>query len=257
MDLRTLGTTGLHVAPIGFGAFKIGRNEKIKYAEGYELPSDDEVDALLARLLDAGINLIDTAPAYGTSEEQIGRFLKASGRRDDIVLATKVGEQFHNGVSHYAFDRQSIEDSLDASLRRLQTDHLDLVCVHSDGRDEAILQESDVLEVLTERQARGDVAHIGFSGKTLAGHRLCLNSHPTVAVLMIELSPLEHEQRPLLREAGERGVGILVKKGLAAGRAPAEEAIPWILDHPEVASLLIGSLSAEHMTHNLRLASRG
>ena len=65
MVYRRLGRTGLNVSPIGFGAFKIGRNEQIKYPKGYELPDDDSTDALLNGVLDLGVNLIDTAPAYG------------------------------------------------------------------------------------------------------------------------------------------------------------------------------------------------
>ena len=93
MDMRPLGDTGLVVSVIGFGAFKIGRNQKTKYAEAYDLPEQPEVDALLDRLIEEGISLIDTAPAYGCSEERIGRWLKRSGARDRIVLATKVGER--------------------------------------------------------------------------------------------------------------------------------------------------------------------
>ena len=70
MELRPLGTTGLDVAPIGFGAFKIGRNQKTKYAVDYDLPTDREVESLLGGP-DAGINLIDTAPATA-SERRIG-----------------------------------------------------------------------------------------------------------------------------------------------------------------------------------------
>ena len=205
-------------------------------------------------LLDAGINLIDTAPAYGTSEEQIGRYLKASGRRGEVVLATKVGEQFESGNSRYLFDRTSIGQSIDNSLRRLRTDRLDVVSVHSDGSDLEILHETDVLEILAERKVRGDLAHVGFSGKTLTGNLACLEPDTGIEVLMLELNPLEMEYETLLAKAAERGTGILVKKGLAAGQIPAQEAIPWILNHPEVASILVGSLSLEHMLTNLQIA---
>jgi aryl-alcohol dehydrogenase-like predicted oxidoreductase len=255
MELRPLGTTGLDVSPIGFGAFKIGRNQKIKYESSYELPSYAEVDALLGGLLDAGINLFDTAPAYGSSESQIGRFLAGNSRREEVVLCSKVGEQFVEGTSIHAFDRASVTRSLDESLRSLRTARIDVVNVHSDGNDLAILRESDVLEVLAERKDLGDIGHVGFSGKTLEGHRACLEEHSSIEVLMVELNPLERAHEELLAAAAERGVGILVKKGLAAGKIPAETAIPWILGHPEVASILVGSRSLEHMRANLDLAS--
>src|SRR5690348_3747969 len=97
MVRRTLGKTGLSVSPIAFGAFKIGRNEKIKYAQGYPLPTEEETARLLNGLLDLGINLIDTAPAYGLSEERIGRHI--SRRRGEFILSTKFGETFENGKS--------------------------------------------------------------------------------------------------------------------------------------------------------------
>jgi len=92
LRLRPLGRTGFAISPIGFGAFKIGRNQKTKYSAAYDLPSDEQVAELLDGLLALGINYIDTAPAYGTSEERIGRAI--AGRRAEFVLATKVGETF-------------------------------------------------------------------------------------------------------------------------------------------------------------------
>ena len=130
MDLRPLGTTGLEVSPIGFGAFKIGRNQKTKYDHHYELPDQQEVDELLHALLESGITLLDTAPAYGCSEDRIGRFLRHSGARDRVVLATKVGERFEDGRSSWEFDRRSVDASIDRSLQALGTDRLDVVNVH-------------------------------------------------------------------------------------------------------------------------------
>src|SRR5207244_10288648 len=75
MVLRALGKTGLKVTPISFGAFKIGSNEKTKYEQNYPLPSEEETSRLLNGVLDLGINLIDTAPAYGLSEQRIGRHI--------------------------------------------------------------------------------------------------------------------------------------------------------------------------------------
>ena len=253
MELRTLGATGVQVSPIGFGAFKIGRNQKTKYAEHYDLPDEASVHRLLEGVLDAGITLLDTAPAYGSSEVRLGRYLKASGRRDDVVLSTKVGERFEDGVSRYAFDRDSVTRSIDESLRRLETDRLDLVCVHSNGDDLEIIEKTDVLEVLAERQRRGDIRLIGFSGKSLAGHLACLEPARGVQVLMVELNPLEDAQAPLLDPASKAGIGVIVKKGLASGRLSASDALPWLLAHQELASVVVGGLSLEHIRENVRL----
>src|SRR5687768_4809484 len=101
MQHRILGKTGRLVSPIGFGAFKIGRNQGIKYPSGYALPDDVAVERLLNGVLDLGINLIDTAPAYGISEQRIGQFL--SHRRNEFTLSTKVGETFEDGHSRYEY----------------------------------------------------------------------------------------------------------------------------------------------------------
>src|SRR5205814_1026963 len=111
------------------GSFKIGRNQKIKYAQGYDLPDDAAAGRLLNGVLDLGINLIDTAPAYGIAEERIGRFI--SHRRREFRLCTKVGETFANGESNYDFSAAAVTASVERSLSLLQTDVLDLVLIHS------------------------------------------------------------------------------------------------------------------------------
>ena len=99
---RPLGSTGLLVSPIGFGAFKIGRNREDQVSGRVRIAERRRTSTgCLNGLLDLGINYIDTAPAYGVSEERIGRVLRH--RRSEFVLATKVGETFADGVSHYDF----------------------------------------------------------------------------------------------------------------------------------------------------------
>jgi aryl-alcohol dehydrogenase-like predicted oxidoreductase len=133
---------GLKVSPISFGAFKIGRNEKIKYEQGYALPSEDETSRLLNGVLDLGINLIDTAPAYGISEQRIGRHI--SSRRREYFLSSKVGETFAKGNSTYDFSARAVTDSIERSLTRLKTSFVDFLFIHSDGgklkRDDAAMQ---------------------------------------------------------------------------------------------------------------------
>ncbi len=248
---RSLGRTGLTVSPVGFGAFKIGRNEGIKYADGYDLPDDDSCARLLNDVLDLGIDLIDTAPAYGVSEERIGRHL--AGRRDEFTLTTKAGETFENGVGRYDFSAESIDASVDRSLSRLRTDRLDVVFVHSDGDDQAILDTGDALDVLVRRRDRGDIRSIGFSGKTVEGH-LAAIATGVVDCLMVEYHELDPTQGPVLKTAADSGVGVLVKKGLASGRLTPETAIPFCLSGPAVASIVIGSLRRDNLARNLEIA---
>ncbi|GAB4142659.1 MAG: aldo/keto reductase [Planctomycetaceae bacterium] len=251
MQSRQLGRTGLSVSPVGFGAFKIGRNQGIKYPSGYDLPSEQDVSILLNRVLDAGIRYIDTAPAYGLSEKRIG---KAIGhRRAEFTLSTKVGETFENGRSTYDFSAKAIRESVQRSLKRLQTDILDAVFLHSDGNDLKILNETEAVSTLVSLKEQGLIRAVGLSGKTIEGARSALE---WADVLMVEyhLEDISHSE--LLSEAHKAGIGIVVKKGLAAGRIAPHEAIPFVLKNPAVTSLVIGGLNINHLRENIAIAER-
>jgi aryl-alcohol dehydrogenase-like predicted oxidoreductase len=247
--LRPLGRSGFSLSPIGFGAFKIGRNQKTKYSSSYELPSDEQLATLLNGLLDLGINYIDTAPAYGTSEERIGRAI--AGRRSEFVLATKVGETFEAGVSHYEFSTEAIRNSVARSLERLKSPTIDVLLLHSDGRDEWIQSQTDAVPTLQDLKQKGLARAIGLSGKTVAGARQALE---WADVLMVEYHLRDRSHESLIAEAAARGVGVVVKKGLASGELPAGEAIGFVLDNPHVTSLVVGGLSLEHFRDNLAIA---
>ncbi len=249
MDHRPLGNTGLRVTPIGFGAFKIGRNVGAKYGAHYELPSDRDVETLLNGVLDLGINYIDTAPAYGMSEERIG---KAIGRRrDEFVISTKVGEQFEGGKSMFDFSRRAIEASVMRSRQCLRTDVLDIVFVHSDGRDLDIIERGETLDALLDMRERGVVRAVGLSGKTVEGARAAMKM---CDVLMIEYHANDTSHAAVIAECAERGVGVVIKKGLASGTLPPAHAIPFVLGTPGVSSMVIGGLNLAHMADNVRIA---
>ena len=249
--LRPLGRTGFSISPIGFGSFKIGRNQKTKYAAPYDLPSDEQVSELLNGLLDLGINYIDTAPAYGTSEERIGRAI--AGRRSEFVLATKVGETFEAGGSSYDFSGDAIRASVNRSLERLKTPAIDVLLLHSDGRDAWIQTQTDAVPTLQELKRRGLVRAIGLSGKTVDGARQALE---WADVVMVEYHLRDRSHEALIAESAARGVGILVKKGLASGELPAADAIRFVLDNARVTSLVVGGLSLDHFRENLSTAQR-
>ncbi|MGQ0634982.1 MAG: aldo/keto reductase [Planctomycetaceae bacterium] len=248
---RPLGRTGLTVSPIGFGAFKIGRNEGTKYPAGYELPDDAAVDRLLNGALDLGVTHIDTAPAYGTSEERIGRFL--GGRRREFVLSTKVGEIFENGRSRYDFSDTAIRASVEQSLARMQTDVLDVIFIHAPADDVGVMRETDAVATLADLKRAGAVRAIGLSAKTIAGANHALD---WADVLMVEYHPLDLSFAPVISAAAARDVGVVVKKGLASGCLPAETAIPLILKTPGVTNLVIGGLNLDHLRQNVELARR-
>src|SRR3990167_7608998 len=92
LQKRSLGQTGIEVSVIGLGTVKFGRNQGVKYPVSFQLPSDQELEVLVNTAFDLGMNLLDTAPAYGMSEERLGKLLQS--KRPDWVISTKVGEEF-------------------------------------------------------------------------------------------------------------------------------------------------------------------
>jgi aryl-alcohol dehydrogenase-like predicted oxidoreductase len=252
VDHRRLGRTGFALSPIGFGAFKIGRNQGIKYAQSYELPDMRDVERLLNGVLDLGINYIDTAPAYGLSEERIGAAI--SHRKSDFILSTKVGETFVGGQSIFDFSGRAVRESIARSRKRLRIDALDLVIVHSDGDDLRIINETDVVPVLQDLKDQGVVKAIGFSGKTVEGARAAIAGGWADAIMVeYHLNDRSHEQ--VLLEAAGRGIGVVVKKPLASGALKPRHAIPFILQNRSVASLVIGGLNLAHVRENIEIGS--
>jgi aryl-alcohol dehydrogenase-like predicted oxidoreductase len=207
---------------------------------------------LLEGLLDLGINYIDTAPAYGLSEERIGRCL--ASRRREVVLATKVGETFSEGISQYDFTSDRLRASVERSLARLKADVIDVLLLHSDGRDAWIQTETDAVSVLQKLKDRGLVRSIGLSGKTVEGARQALE---WADVLMVEYHIEDRSHEALIDQAAQSGVGVVVKKGLASGHLPAGEAIRFVLGNPHVAALVVGGLNLAHFRDNVRLANGG
>lgn len=246
MHTSPLGRTGLRVSPVGFGAFKIGRNQKTKYANAYDLPSDHEAERLLNQVLDLGVTHVDTAPAYGCSEERVGRFL--SHRRHEFVLSTKIGEEFVDGESSYDFSAAAIRNSVARSLSRLRTDVLDIVFVHSDGNDLEIQQSSDAVGTLLTLKAKGLMRTVGFSGKTVEG---CRAAVAWADVLMLEYHPGDTSMDPVISEAARRGVGVVVKKPLASGKLNPADALRFVLSRDGISNAVVGTLNTDHLRANV------
>ena len=255
MDLRPLGSTDLPVSPLGLGTVKLGRNQAVKYPEPFDLPSDADARTLLDTAAELGINLLDTAPAYGSAEARLGGLL--AGQRDRWVLSTKVGEEFEDGRSRFDFSPEHTLASIDRSLARLRTDRLDIVLVHSDGNDLAALDRG-VMDALARAKDKGKARAIGFSPKTDEGARAAM---PLSDVLMLTLNPAEPEMLPIVREARAAGVGVLIKKGLSSGHLPTgenpvETALRSLLTEPGVSSVVVGTINPVHLRHNAAAAER-
>ena len=151
MEYRNLGRTGVRVAPVALGTFNFGGRTPAAEAE-----------KILQRALDAGINLVDTADSYwqGESERIVGQALAASGRRDDVVLATKVHYPTGDRPNDRGNSRLHIMRACEASLRRLQTDHIDLYQIH---RPDPAVPVEETLRALTDLVRQGKVRYIGCS----------------------------------------------------------------------------------------------
>ena len=234
---------------LGFGAFKIGRNEGIKYPTPYDLPTDNEVSLLLNGVLDLGCNLIDTAPAYGLSEERIGNAI--GHRRQEFFLSTKVGETFEAGKSTFDYTATGVTTSLERSLRRLKTDYLDVVFIHSNGEDLSILTDTDAVDVLQRMRQLGMVRRIGLSGKTIEGAQQAMD---WADALMVEYNLRDSSHHELIAQAAARGIAVFVKKGLGSGNFPPADYIRLVLENPGVTSLIVGGLNLNHFEHNWRVA---
>jgi aryl-alcohol dehydrogenase-like predicted oxidoreductase len=151
MQYRPLGKTGIKVTPYCLGAMMFG---------GLGNPDHDDCIRIIHRALDSGINFIDTADRYsrGESEEIVGKALK--GRRDNIVLATKVHGPMGEDPNQQGNSRRWIMQAVEASLRRLQTDHIDLYQIHRPAPDTDI---EETLSALTDLVRAGKVRAIGSS----------------------------------------------------------------------------------------------
>ncbi|WP_236211275.1 aldo/keto reductase [Metapseudomonas otitidis] len=254
---RPLGDTGLRVSPLGLGTVKLGRDQGVKYPSGFTIPDDVEARQLLALARDLGINLIDTAPAYGRSEERLGPLLR--GQRQDWVIVSKVGEEFEAGQSHFDFSPAHTRRSVERSLQRLETDVIDLVLVHSDGNDVAVLRDSGVYETLAELKQAGKIRAFGLSGKTVDGGLLALERGDCA---MVTYNLNEQGERPVLDYAAQHAKGLLVKKGLASGHVclapgvdPVRASFELIFGHPGVTSAIIGTINPLHLSHNVATAA--
>lgn len=249
---RPLGQSGPMVSPLGLGTVKLGRNQGVKYPAGFELPDDSSALNLLALARDLGINLLDTAPAYGLSEERLGKLLQ--GQRNDWVIVSKVGEEFEQGRSWFDFSAAHTRFSVERSLKRLNTDFIDMVLVHSDGNDMHVLQHTDVYSTLAQLKQEGKIGQIGFSGKTIAGGLLALEQGDCA---MVTYNLNEQDEKPVLDYAAEHGKAILIKKALASGHIcldpsinPIRASFDLVLGHPGTTSAVVGTITPKHLQEN-------
>jgi aryl-alcohol dehydrogenase-like predicted oxidoreductase len=206
MDLRTLGRTGVKVSPLCLGAMMFG---------SWGNPDHDDSIRIIHRALDAGINFIDTADVYSRGEsEQIVAKALAGGRRDDVVLATKVHGEMGDDPNQRGNSRRWIMRAVEDSLRRLKTDWIDLYQIHRPSDDTDI---GDTLSALTDLVRAGKVRYIGSS------------TYP--ASQIVEAQWVSRERR-LERFATEQPPYSMLVRGIEADVLPSAlrhgiGVIPW------------------------------
>lgn len=224
MQYRNLGKTGIKVTPYCLGAMMFG---------GMGNPDHDDAVRIIHKALDFGINFIDTADRYsgGESEEIVGKALK--GRRDNIVLATKVYGPMGSDPNQQGNSRRWIIQEVEASLRRLQTDHIDLYQIHRPAPDTDI---EETLSALTDLMRAGKVRAIGSSTFPASDmvEAQWVAERRGLARFRTEQPPYSILSRGIEREvlpvAQKYGMGVLVwsplAKGLLTGRYRKGQPLP-------------------------------
>ena len=258
LDQRNpIAATGVSVSPIGLGTVKLGRDKGVKYPNDFKIPDDKQALELLAQAWELGINLIDTAPAYGTSEERLGLLLPKLNK--EWILATKVGEIFDNstGESAYNFSPEFITTSIKQSLKKLRRDVLDIVLIHSDGNDVEIIQQG-ALDVLADLKQQGLIRATGMSTKTVQGGLLALQ-HSDLAMVMHNLE--YQDEQKVIEQAALDDKGIFIKKAFASGHLTnnkqtdtVQASFDFIYQQAAVSSIIIGTITPAHLEDNVNKA---
>lgn len=281
METRRFGKTGREVSVVGFGGAPIGILET----------EQKQAADILNMLLDAGVNLIDTAAMYRGSEEAIGRAV--GHRREEYVLVTKCGEP-GAGPDSPAWSPQNLSATIERALRRLQTERIDVMLLHSCTQE--TLERGDALAALMKARREGKVRFVGYSGDNEAAAFAA--GLPDIAVIETSINICDQTNIDLvLPKAQEYDVGVIAKRPIAnaawkdlseqpgfyaqyaktyTGRLAAmritpqdlgfdgdpndvwpEIALRFTLSQPGVHTAIIGTTSVQHARANLAAAARG
>jgi aryl-alcohol dehydrogenase-like predicted oxidoreductase len=279
MKKVAFGRTGFDVSPLGFGAAPIG----------YLKTEQDRVGQILNALLDEGVNLIDTAASYPGAEEVIARTV--GHRRDEFVLVSKCGGPVPHAKGK-AWSAQLVRDTVDASLRRLNTDRIDVMLLHS--CDLGTLRDGEALGELVRARDAGKVRFAGYSGDNEAAAWAA--QHQDIAVVETSVSFVDQANvDAVLPHARTNRVGVLAKRpignsvwrglenfsgiypayvrpyrerfeklglspqalGFAGEQDWAELALRFTLSQPGVHVAIIGTTNPDNARSNIQAADKG
>ncbi|HEU0075943.1 MAG TPA: aldo/keto reductase [Dehalococcoidia bacterium] len=275
---RTLGKTGFEATILGFGAMELrggGRGPAI---------TDEQAETILNAVLDHGINFIDTSIDYGRSEELIGKYI--SHRRDEFFLASKCGCVVDGQQGEHIHTAENIRKGVENSLKRLNTDHLDLVQFHRSLTREEFEKDGALQEALKLRDD-GKVRFVGVSG-TLPNLVEQIDMG-IFAAFQIPYSALQREHEDVIQKAADTGHGTIIRGGVARG-APTdwnrtnymvpgetmkdrwevakldelldgmsrmEFTLRFTLSHPGLTTTIVGTRNPDHLKDNIEAAMKG
>lgn len=282
METTDFGKTGLEITRLGLGLAEISRQERSKVVA--------EADRVLNAALDGGINFLDTAACYGRTEEIIGATV--AHRRDEYILATKCGHTTDDGdrgipwTEHESWTGPAVSESIDRSLRRLQTDHLDIVQLHSCDVD--VLEHGEVIDALVQARDAGKTRFIGYSGDNSAARWAVESGLFDTLQTSFNLVEQHARTKGLFEAAKAQGMGVIIKRPVANGawgkahspyayadeyfrraqimermgplpRAPENSillALGFVLAQPEVDTIIVGTHNPAHLSSNIEMVTR-
>ena len=284
MERSILGRTGLEITRLGVGLAAIG--------EELTMGEVDRAGQVLNAALDGGINFLDTSANYLISEELVGRTV--SHRRQDFILATKAGYN-EDKTAVEMWTGELIREHIDRSLKRMKTDYLDLVQLHSCSKE--VLEKGEATEALLEAQKAGKTRFVGYSGDNEAAAWAVESGLFDTLQTSFSISD-QHARIKLFGPAKAQGMGIIIKRPIGNGawrsvgsptanlrypsmrtygdeyhrRAelmaglgpiPGEPddrfltAMGFVLAHPEVTTAIVGTQDPAHMRENIERIEKG
>lgn len=282
MRYRLLGTTGLEISEITLGTVELGMDYGFQGTSHYRKPEERDSIALIHQALDEGINLIDTAPVYGSSEELIGKALRERSHRP--YIATKVTIPPQNDPTQDVL--ASLSQSIDTSLKALHVETIDLLQIHNTTSE--VLGQEEIVDFLERARHQGKMRFIGAS-TYYQGVSLQAIEEDWIDCLQVPFNILNQSMVwQVIPGAARRGKGILARSAFLRGlltsqmeQAPelmaplkrmaiaalqelngevdslSEGALRFCLSFPGICSVLIGVRSREELESNLAAAERG